>query len=247
MALDSDCFSNATASTRRCTPASDQAGRDDPGRPADRARRVHPQQRLADRAERVGQVQLGHHHALEQVGRLAQHDRVDVGQGESGVGQRPVHRLAAQPGDGHVGPPGPVPGLADAEHRGLLLHGSCSPLASITQTRFCCRAGPLVAWPSARSAWPADDLPGGQADPGQAGREHRVAAQRAAGRVDPDAVAEAERGAQHDLLVGERRVQLGHVDGWPGAGRLAGGGRRRRRGQVARAQRRRCRSGARNR
>ena len=45
----------------------DQAGRHDPGRAADRARRVHPQQRLADGAQRVGQVQLGHHHALEQV------------------------------------------------------------------------------------------------------------------------------------------------------------------------------------
>jgi hypothetical protein len=39
---------------------------------------VHPQQRLTDGAEGVGQVQLGHHHALEQVRRLADHDRVDV-------------------------------------------------------------------------------------------------------------------------------------------------------------------------
>ena len=58
-------------------------------------------------------------------------------------------------------------------------------VASITQTRFCCRAGPLVAWPSARSGAAGHDLPRGQADPGQPGREHRVAAQRAARRVDP--------------------------------------------------------------
>jgi hypothetical protein len=55
-----------------------QAGRDDAGRAAYRTRRVHPQQRLTDGAEGVGQVRLGHHHALEQVRRLADHDRVDL-------------------------------------------------------------------------------------------------------------------------------------------------------------------------
>src|ERR1035437_4479289 len=73
-------------------------------------------------------------------------------------------------------------------------------------------------------------------DAGQGGREHRVAAQRTAGRVDRDAVAEAQRAAQQDLLMGEGRVQLSDVDG-RGAGRASGGSGRRRRGQVARSQR----------
>ena len=83
--------------------------------------------------------------------------------------------------------------------------------ASITQTRFCCRAGPLVAWPRARSAWPDMICAGRHPDPGQPGGEHRVAAQRPARRVDPDVVPQAQRAAQQDLLVRERRVQLGHV------------------------------------
>ena len=76
----------------------DQAGRDEPRGPAHRPGRVHPQQRLAGRAERVGQVQLGHHHALEQVGRLADHDGVDAGQGEPGG----VKRTFLEDGDSLV-------------------------------------------------------------------------------------------------------------------------------------------------
>ena len=61
------------------------------------------------------------------------------------------------------------------------------------------------------------------ADADQAGGHHRVAGQRAARRVDVDVVAEAERLAQDQLLVAERRVQLGHVDAAAAdAGLLAG-------------------------
>ena len=64
------------------------------------------------------------------------------------------------------------------------------------------------------------------ADADAAGGEHRVGGQRAAGRVDPDVVAQSELAAQDQLLVAERRVQLGDLDtvqvergaGAPGAG-----------------------------
>jgi hypothetical protein len=49
---------------------------------------VHAQDRLADRSERIGEEQLGHHHALEHVGCLADDDRVDVRVVELGVGER---------------------------------------------------------------------------------------------------------------------------------------------------------------
>ena len=183
----------------------DEAGRDERGRPAHRARRVHPEQRFADGAERIREVQLGHHHALEQVRRLADHHGVDVGQAQAGVGDGPVHRLAAEPGDGHVGPPCPVPGLAHSDDRGLMLHdvsgvgracraGLHRPVhrASITHTRFCWSAGPLVAWPRARPARPVMICPGRLPDARQAGREHRIAAQRAARGIDRDALAEPQ-------------------------------------------------------
>jgi hypothetical protein len=79
-----------------------QAGGDDRGGPADRARGVHAQQRLAGGAERVGEHQFGHHHALEQVGRLAEHHGVDVGPVRVGVGHGAVDRLPAEPRDRDV-------------------------------------------------------------------------------------------------------------------------------------------------
>ena len=75
-----------------------EARRHDAGGAADRAGGVHPQQRLADRAERVGQEQLGHHHALEEVRRLADHHGVDVVPADLRVGHRAVDRLAQQAG-----------------------------------------------------------------------------------------------------------------------------------------------------
>ena len=62
--------------------------------------------------------------------------------------------------------------------------------------------------------------------PDEPGGHHRVGGERAAGRVDVDVVAEPERLAQDDLLRGERRVQLGGVDGpfeGPGASRRRAG------------------------
>ena len=70
--------------------------RRDGGRRADRAGRVHPQHRLQMRAERARQKLLGLHDALEHVGRLADHDGVDVLVLEPGVEQRAVDCLAHQ-------------------------------------------------------------------------------------------------------------------------------------------------------
>ena len=120
----------------------DEVGRDDRGGAADRAGGVHPDDRLAQRAERLGEVELRHHHALEHVGRLADDDRVDVLPVELGVGERAVGRLADEAGDRDVLAGRDVLGLPGAEHRGQLPAHAC---ASSVQTRFCCSSGPLVA------------------------------------------------------------------------------------------------------
>jgi hypothetical protein len=80
-----------------------------------------------------------------------------------------------------------------------------------------------------------DDLVRGEPDPGQPGREHRVAAQRPAGRVDPCALSQAQRPLEQEFLVGEGSVQFGgvHAAGLRGPG---GGGGRRGGGQVAGAE-----------
>ena len=53
------------------------------------------------------------------------------------------------------------------------------------------------------------------ADSGEAGHHHRVGGQRTPGGVHVAVVAEAERLAQDELLVAERRVQLGDLGYWP--------------------------------
>ena len=245
IALDSDCFSNATASTRPVDAGPDQAGRDDRGRPADRAGRVHPQQRLAGRAERVGQEQLRHHHALEQVRGLAEHHRVDVGEGRCrrrpAPGRpppgtdRPSTRRYAGCGAGS----GPVPRTAARcpAHR-----------ASITQTRFCCRAGPLVAC-AERPVGPAgDDLP---RRPRRSGRARpRTSGCRTS--APPDGLTRtsspspsARRSSSSWWVNGACSSATSTPRATPAAraAAVADGDR----GQVAYAQRRRSRSGGRSR
>ena len=119
-------------------------------------------------------------------------------------------RLAHQAAEGHVPAPGLVLGLADADDRaGLVAH---LPSPSRMQTRFCCRHGPDVEWPSVRCLPLIADLAGRLGDPDQAGRHDRVRRQRAARRVDRDVVAEPERLDEQRLLVGEGRLDLGHLD-----------------------------------
>ncbi len=116
-ALPSDCFSNATASTRPVLAGLDVGRGDDRRRATDRTGGVHPEHRLADRTERVGQVELRLHDALEEVGRLAEDDRVDVGQRHVRVVEGAEHGLADEAAEGHVEPARLVVGLADADDR----------------------------------------------------------------------------------------------------------------------------------
>ena len=166
---------------------------------------------LPARAERVGEVQLGHHHALEEVGRLADDDGVDVGPGHLGVGERAGGGLAHEPGHRDVAAGGLVLGLADADDGDPFLAHQPSPSRTHDQVLLEARA---ATWRGRRrgSAVAVDDPLGRLADADEAGGHHRVGGQRAARRVDVDVVAEAERLAQDQLLVGERRVQLGHVE-----------------------------------
>ena len=159
-----------------------QAGRHHTGRPADRTRGVHPDQRLAGRTHGVGHEQLRHHDALEEVGRLADHDRVDVIHGRPGVGQRLVDGLANQAVHRDVLALGDVLRLAGAEHRSELDRHDYFP--SSTATRFCCNTGPPVACASTRPAEPIENMLCRKADALQPGGEHRVGRQRAARRVD---------------------------------------------------------------
>ena len=109
-------------------------------------------------------------------------------------------------------------------------------LASMVRTRFCCRAGPEVAWARALCDSPGPDALRGLADPVQARGEHRVRGERAARRVDADVAAEPERVPEDQLLVRERCMQLGQVDPvdtGSGSGRLGARGGR----QVARGER----------
>ena len=160
--------------------------------------------------ERVGQVQLGHHHALEEVGRLADHDRVDVVPGHAGVGQRPLRRLAHEPDHRHVASRGLVLGLSDADDGDSLFGHQFSP--SSTHTRFCCRHGPLVAW-----ATPRFTRPSAMRAATSPMRMSPAVSIGLAASAPPDGLTSAspsrsERRPQDHLLMAERRVQLGHVD-----------------------------------
>ncbi len=93
----------------------DVRGGHDGGGAAHRSGRVDPEHGLAHRAEGVGEVELGLHHALEEVGSLAQHHGVDVGQRHLGVVEGPEDGLPHQTAEGHVEPPGLVVGLADPD------------------------------------------------------------------------------------------------------------------------------------
>ena len=121
----------------------------DGGRATHRACGVHPEHGLAHRAQGVGEVELGLHHALEEVGGFSEDDGVDVGHGHVGVVEGPEHRLADQSAEGDVEAAGLVVGLADSDDGARAgAHG----VSSRMQMRFCCRHGPEVAWARARMA-----------------------------------------------------------------------------------------------
>src|SRR5262249_37522124 len=101
-------------------------------------------------AEGVREAELGHHHALEHVGRLPEDDGVDVLVTQPRVFQRAAGGLAQEAGQRHVVALGGVLGLSDPDDAAA---GHACP--SSTATRFCCRQGPLVAWATARRARPS--------------------------------------------------------------------------------------------
>ena len=96
-------------------PPGDELGRDDRRRAAYRAGGVHAHHRLADRAECVGKIQLGHRDAFEHVGRLADHDRVDVGPRHARIVERLDRGFSHEPGHRHVFPRGAVVRLPDPD------------------------------------------------------------------------------------------------------------------------------------
>ena len=169
----------------------DQRGRDDRGRAADRAGGVHAQQRLAGGAERLGQEQLGHHHALEQVGRLADDDRVDV-----------VEASARRPRARGRSPRGTGPAIETSSRLARwwvwptpITAAGCLPISdrpSIDADEVLLQRRP-AGGVAERLASPR--RPRSAARPRRSGcsaaGEHRVAGERAARRVDRDVVAEA--------------------------------------------------------
>ena len=217
MASESDCFSKATVRTRSWVPEDDEVGGHQGRRSAHRTGRVHPDHRLAHGPEGGGQVELGHDHALEHVGGLADDHGVDV---------RPLHlassraRLAAS----RTRPametssrlarwwvcPTPMTAVRSAimPSRQRPVRRQCADQV-LLETRA---RGGVGQGRGRRSVHdPAGRLP----DADQAGHHHPVGGQRAARGVDPDPVAEAQGVAQDQLLVGEGGVEFGHVDGRP--------------------------------
>ncbi len=158
--------------------------------------------------ERRRQVELGHHHALEHVGRLAHDDGVDVRETQPGVLQGGQRRLAHQPGDRDVLPLRLGHRLAHSDDCAQLGHHT----PSRTHTRFCCRHGPEVAWATARSAAP-DQM--ARADSPMRMSPADIIGLAASAPPDGftiDAVAEAQCLGEDQLLVGVGGVQLGPID-----------------------------------
>ena len=203
----------------------------DAGGAAHAAGGVDAEHRLAGGAERVRHVQLGLHHALEQVGRLAEDDRVDVGPCHLRVVERSDGGFPDQAGERHVAPTRLVVRLPDADDGGWLpAHESPSRM----QTRFCCRHGPDVECARVRCLPPSTMA--------RAASEMRtrpvamigICCERAARLVHRDRLVEPEHLPQEELLVRERSLQLGDIDGTVGETRGLGGDPRRRGvGEVA--------------
>ncbi len=194
---------------RAMDPRHHVLGRHDRRGPAHRTSGVHPEHRFAVGCQGIGKPQFWHVDALEHVGGLADHDRIDLGDGGVGTGQRPVDGLAHQPGDGNVRPARRVLGLADPDDCTTLGHHS----PSNTATRFCCRHGPLAQWATARSAEPSAIR-----EATSANRARPAAICGFAASAPPlglIATASAFRPRawnQQQLLVRVRGVQFGHVE-----------------------------------
>jgi hypothetical protein len=100
----------------------DELRRDDRRRAPDAAGRVHPDHRLPGCPERIGEIELGHHRALEHVGCLADDDRVDVAPADARVLERTIDRLAQQARQRDVRALDVVLGLTDPDDCATLCH-----------------------------------------------------------------------------------------------------------------------------
>ena len=234
MASLSDCFSNATVSTRSWMPACTRLRGDDGRGATDRAGGVHPEHAACPTAPSASaRYSSGIITPSKKSGALPMTTASMSAQVMLGVGERPL-RAASRTRPAIETSPRvawclvwPMPTTATRSLAiSALLPGRDQVLL---------QAG-AATWRGRRPGRPRRCVMrvGGLADADEPGGHHRVGGQRAAGRVDADVVAEPERLAQDQLLVGERRVQLGDVDLAVGHAGLRGGDAGRRRvGEVA--------------
>ena len=240
MALDSDCFSNATASTRRCRPACTRLVATRP---------VAPPTEPAVCTRSSGLPTAPSASARYSSGIITPSNRsgaFPTTTASMSVSAKPASSSARSAASRHS------PAI-DTSVR--LDRCRVCPTPSTAASCFTCslhdadqvllQRGTAGGVPERASGPAGHDRLRRHPDPRQPGGEHRVAAQRAARGVDRHPVAEPQRLAQQDLLVGERRVQFGYLDAAIAAARPAarplpppGRARRRRHGQqVPRAQR----------
>ena len=134
-----------------------EARRHDARRAADAPRGVHAQHRLVGAAEGVVQEELRHHHALEHVGGLPDHDGVDVLPGELGVCEGALGRLAYEAGHRDVLARGGVLRLTDSDDGAALGHGST--LQDADEVLLQARPGRRVGHRAARACRPGCGAP----------------------------------------------------------------------------------------
>ena len=227
---------SATASTRWCRPASTRCDGDDAGGAADRAGGVHAEHRLARRAERVGEVELGLHHALEQVGGLAERRRRRCRPVICGVVERAERGLADETAEGHV-PAAASCGGSGRCRRSRTVGGSLSrPLPG-------CRPGSVAGTDptsSGRARGAARRRGSWSAASATRTRPVAMIGLAASGPPDGFTATSAPRpsaSTQQRLLVGERGLELGHLDRRRRRARRPSaamrGRRRRRRGRAS--------------
>ncbi len=227
IALDSDCFSHATASTRSWTPAWTRLEATIAVAPPTDPAVCTRISGLPTAPSASARNSSGIMTPSKKSGALPTTTASMSFHSDLRVGHRPVDRLAAQARHRDVLALGLVMGLSGAENRcPVLAHER--RLHDADQVLLQGRAAGGVREDLARLA--GQDVRRGLADADQAAGEHRIAGERTAGGIDAHVVAQTERCAQDQFLVGERRMQLGDFDAVDCRPPAAGGSRRRGRG-----------------
>jgi hypothetical protein len=103
---------------------------------------VHPEHGLAHRAKGIGEVELGLHDPLEEVGGLAEDHSFDIGESHMRIFKCTEDGLTHEATKGYVEASGLVVGLAHTDDGA---RGSAHYGPSNMQMRFCCKHGPDVA------------------------------------------------------------------------------------------------------